>query len=38
MIARDPVAEGWPQDDRIAIGRGLVRLSCGESLHFWGRR
>lgn len=31
----DPVAEGWPEDDHIAIGRGLTRLSCGERLHFW---
>ena len=30
-----PVAEGGPMDDHYAEERGLVRMPCGERLHFW---
>jgi hypothetical protein len=30
-----PIAEGGAMDDEFARRRGLIRLPCGDALHFW---
>lgn len=33
----EPIAEGGAMDDDSARARGLIRLDCGDVLHFWAQ-